>query len=107
MRLVDTNVLIYAHRHDAERHAQYRDWLESMINGPEPYAVSEFAVIGMLRIVTSRRIYRDKPATINEALAFAAQIRNQPHAHLVNPGPQFWRIFADLCQRCDVSGNLV
>ena len=43
MMLVDTNVLIYAHRRDAQRHPEYRDWVRAMINGSEPYAVSDFA----------------------------------------------------------------
>jgi toxin-antitoxin system PIN domain toxin len=107
MRLVDTNVMIYAHRHDADRHHDYRDWLEAMINGPEPYAVADFAVSGMIRVVTDRRIYREGSATIEEALAFADTIRNQPHATVVNPGLSFWTIFSGLCQRVEASGKLV
>jgi toxin-antitoxin system PIN domain toxin len=107
MRLVDTNVMIYAHRHDAERHEEYRDWLEMMLNGSEPYAVSDFAVMGMIRIVTNPETYREQAAKIDEALAFADEIRNQPHATLVNPGPRFWSIFSGLCQHVGARGNLV
>ena len=59
MMLVDTNVMVYAHRRDAERHPEYRDWMWAMINGPEPYAVADFAVLGMVRVVTDRRYYRE------------------------------------------------
>jgi predicted nucleic acid-binding protein len=49
MMLVDTNVLVNAHRPEANRHAEYRDWLQDLINSPQPYAVSDFALIGMVR----------------------------------------------------------
>jgi uncharacterized protein len=106
MMLLDANVLIYAHRRDADRHEEYRDWLESVIDGPQPYAVSDHALTGMIRIVTSPRIYR-RPATRQEALAFADQYRNQPHAHVIAPGPSFWDIFTTLCAEAGASGNLL
>ena len=107
MMLMDTNVLIYAHRRDADRHQEYQEWLRSMIDGPEPYAVSDFAVSRMIRVVTDRRIYRDTTATIEEALAFAGEVRNQPHATVVNPGARFWTIFTGLCRTIGASGKLV
>jgi len=104
--LLDTNVLIYAHRRDAERHDEYRDWLESLVNGPEPYAVSDHALMAMIRIVTNPRIY-PQPALLEEALAFADQYRNQPHAHVVSPGSAFWGLFATLCGQVGARGNLI
>jgi toxin-antitoxin system PIN domain toxin len=106
MMLPDTNVLIYAHRRDADRHEDYREWLESLIDGPEPYAVSDQALMGVIRVVTNPRIYQE-PATIEEALAFADQFRNQPHAQVISPGPNFWDIFAGMCGQVSARGNLV
>ena len=107
MMLVDTNVMVYAHRRDAERHPQYRDWVRAMINGPEPYAVADFAVLGMVRVVTDRRYYREVASTITDALAFADEIRNQPHARVISPGPKFWSIFSNLCRQTDAGGKLI
>jgi toxin-antitoxin system PIN domain toxin len=107
MMLVDTNVMVYAHRRDAERHPEYRDWMRALINGPEPYAVADFAVLGMVRVVTDRRFYREVASTITDALAFADEIRNQPQAHVISPGPKFWSIFSNLCRRTDAGGKLV
>jgi uncharacterized protein len=106
MMLVDTNVLVYAHRRDADHHEEYRDWLQALIDGPEPYAVSDHAVADMLRVITNPRIYRE-PATIDEALAFAGQLRNQPHAQVVGPGPRFWSLFTDLCRKANARAKLV
>ena len=33
MDLPDVNVLIYAFRTDSEDHAQYKEWLECVVNG--------------------------------------------------------------------------
>jgi uncharacterized protein len=107
MMLVDTNVMVYAHRRDAERHPEYRDWMRAMINGPEPYAVADFAVLGMVRVVTDRRYYREVASTIADALAFADEIRNQPHARVISPGPKFWSIFSNLCRQIDARAKLV
>jgi uncharacterized protein len=107
MMLVDTNVMVYAHRRDAERHPEFRDWMRAMINGPEPYAVADFAVLGMVRVVTDRRFYREVASTITAALAFADEIRNQPHAHVISPGPKFWSIFSNLCRQTDAGGKLI
>lgn len=106
MMLLDTNVLIYAHRRDARRHEEYREWLEALIDGPQPYAVSDHALMGMIRIVTNPRIYR-QPAMLEEALAFADQYRNQPHAMVVAPGTRFWPIFRSLCDAVGARGRLI
>jgi uncharacterized protein len=107
MMLVDTNVMVYANRRNAPRHEEYRRWLQSLIDGPEPYAVSDFAVAGAVRVITNHRIYKEDAATIDEALEFATAIREQPHAVVLHPGPRFWSIFTDLCLRHRASGRLV
>lgn len=106
MMLVDTNVMIYAHRLEADRHPEYRAWMDALVAGPEPYAVSDFAVNGMIRIVTDRRIYENATPTLI-ALNYAEAIRDQPHAHIVSPGARFWPIFGQLCQKAGASAKLV
>jgi toxin-antitoxin system PIN domain toxin len=81
--------------------------MQDVINGPEPYAVSDFAVAGLVRIITNDRIYKGDAATIDEALAFATAIREQPHAMVVNPGSRFWEIFTGLCRSANATGKLV
>jgi uncharacterized protein len=106
MRLVDTNVMIYAHRHEADRHAEYSTWMDALIAGPEPYAVSDFALNGVIRVVTDRRIYKNAtPAQV--ALSYAEKIRDQPHAQVISPGTRFWSIFTNLCVKLGASGKLV
>ena len=99
-------MLLYGHRQEAERHPEYRDWLQAMIDGPEPYAVSDFALNGMLRVITNPRIYRS-PTPLDRALPAADQIRNQPHAEVVGPGRRFWQIFIRLCGEVSARGKVV
>jgi uncharacterized protein len=106
MMLVDTNVLVYAHNAKAERHREYREWLQNLLTGPEPYAVSDMAVNGVVRLITDKRFFRP-PTPVDQALAYADQIRHQQHAHVVNPGARFWTIFADLCRKTNAMGKLV
>ena len=107
MMLVDTNVLVYANRRNAPRHEEYHAWMQGLIDGPEPYAVSDFAVVGLVRIITNRRIYKQDAATIEEAISFATEFRDQPHAMVVSPGSRFWSIFTGLCRATSAAGKLV
>lgn len=106
MLLCDVNVLVYAHRADAPNHAAYRAWLENVINRSAAYAVSDSVLAGFLRVVTHPRVFAP-PSSLEAALAFAAQIREQPNAVLVAPGKRHWLIFTELCQTAGVKGNLV
>lgn len=106
MMLFDVNVLVYAHRADAPDHGRYRSWLEEIINGELAYGVSDIVLSGFLRIVTHSRVF-DPPSRLIDALAFANQVRQQPNAILLEPGPRHWSIFTDLCQQVNAKGNLV
>ena len=106
MILLDVNVLVYAHREDAPDHAAYRAWLEAVINGDQTYGMTDIALSGFLRIVTHTRVF-NPPSTMEQALAFVADVRNQPNCVVVTPGPRHWSIFEDLCRTSGVKGNLV
>src|SRR5262249_58372777 len=69
---------------DAYRHLEYREWLRGLLAGPEPYVVSDFALSGMVRLSTDKRVFRS-PTPLQRALAFAGEIRHQPHPAVVNP----------------------
>ena len=106
MRLVDVNVLVYAHRRDAARHEDYADWLGGLLNGQEPYGISDLVLSGFLRIVTNPKVFR-QPTPIEAALAFTEALRTQPNCVPVEPGQRHWDIFTRLCRTAGVKGNLV
>ncbi len=106
MLLPDVNVLVYAFRRDHARHADYREWLEELINGAEAYGMSDTVLSGFVRIVTHPRIFRH-PDTIESALQFADQLRERPQCVMIAPGSRHWGIFSDLCRRAQAKGNWV
>jgi len=104
--LADVNILIYAFRSDSREHARYREWLESVINGPEAYGVAPQVLCSFVRIATHPRIYT-RPSRLEDALAFTRAIQEQPSARLVVPGREHWRIFETLCREAAAAGNLI
>ena len=100
------NLLAYAYREDAPRHAGYRLWLDRLVNGPEALAVSTLVLSGFLRVVTHPRVL-SPPSPIGHALAFSAAPLCAPGCVMVEPGPRHWIIFQDLCRDVDARGNLV
>ena len=106
MILLDVNILVTAHREDAEHHRNIKSWLESALRGPAGLAGSELALSGCLRIITHRKIFK-KPTPLAQALEFVDDIRSRAEVHLLRPGTGHWKIFLDLCRRGDARGNLV
>jgi len=104
--LPDVNVLIYAFRRDAARHAEYRAWLQDVVDGPNAFGVSPQVLGSVLRICTHPKIYH-RPSTTAETLAFCEALIDPPHATLVLPGERHWSIFAGLCAARGVTGNLI
>ena len=106
MILTDVNVLVYAHRRDAAQHSAFRKWLEDLINGDQAFGFSELILSGFLRVATHPRIF-NPPSRVNAALAFVENIRGQPNAAPLTPGPRHWGIFRGLCEATGVRGNLI
>jgi len=104
--LPDVNVLVYAYREDAARHARYRSWLEAVLNGPEAYGLSDLVLAGFLRVVTHPRVF-SPPSPTGHALDFTEVLRGHPNCVSVAPGPRHWDIFTGLCRTPGVKGNLV
>jgi uncharacterized protein len=106
MLLVDVNVLVYAHRSDAQDHARYRGWLESVMNGDGGYGVAELVLSGFVRVVTHARVFQ-QATPLASALAFADEVRGRPNCVVVRPGERHWDIFTRLCRESSAKGNLV
>jgi toxin-antitoxin system PIN domain toxin len=106
MRLIDVNVLVYAHRLDTLRHQDYAAWLRDLVAGQEPYGMSGLVLSGFLRVVTNPRVFR-RPTPPETALKFAEAVRTQPNCVPVEPGQRHWDIFTGLCRTTGVKGNLV
>ena len=106
MNLIDVNVLIYARRKDADRHADYRAWLTDALAAPEPVAVASQSLAAAVRILSHRGLWKN-PLTLAECLDYAEMIRTAPATVVVEPGPRHWGTFDTLCRAIRASGNVV
>ncbi|HRI57625.1 MAG TPA: type II toxin-antitoxin system VapC family toxin [Anaerolineae bacterium] len=106
MILFDVNVLVYAHREDAPNHVAYRDWLTDGIASDEAYGIADIVLSGFLRVVTHPRIF-SPPSTLDQALAFVHDIRDQPNCVVIQAGSRHWDIFERLCRAAEAKGNLI
>ncbi|MGO9061903.1 MAG: TA system VapC family ribonuclease toxin [Candidatus Binataceae bacterium] len=99
----DVNLLVYAHRADEKTHAAHRRWLEDVINGPRPFALSVLVAVGFIRIVTNPRIYTT-PTPPQVAIAAIEEIRAQPQCRVVVPGPNHLERVLELCRLVSAAG---
>lgn len=106
MILTDVNVLVYAHREDVDRHADYASWLAERARSADAFGVSDHVLSGFIRIATHPRAFA-RPSPLASALAFAEAVRSFPNAVPVAPGERHWGIFARLCEGANARGNLV
>jgi toxin-antitoxin system PIN domain toxin len=106
MLLPDVNVLIYAHRKDAQDHGDYAAWLRRLVEGPEPFAMSELVLVGFLRIVTDARAFR-VPTPPEVALAFVDEILARSGCRLVRPERRHFDIFRALYRATGATGARV
>lgn len=106
MVMPDVNVLVYAHREDEALHDAARDWVDTMVNGDEPFALSVLVTVGFVRIVTNRRIY-DQPTPSAVALAAIDAMLAHPNCRLRLPGPRHWQLVSQLCRGTEAAGKLV
>ena len=106
MLLLDANPLLYGLRADAPEHTPWRDWLEGLINGDEPFSACSATLGAVMRIATNTRIFK-RATPLPDVLAFIDDFRDSPGFVLVEPGPQHWALTAKLCQAVRATGNVV
>ena len=106
MQLLDVNILVYAFRKDSPDHGTYKQFLEDIVNAPEPFGVSDLVMSGFLRVVTHPKVFTN-PDPIADALDFTDKLRSAPQFVPVAPGARHWNLFTDLCRRTNAKGNIV
>ena len=106
MLLLDTNVVLAAHRADHPHHEPVRTWLEHMLGGDERFTVTALVWASFLRLSTNRRIF-EVPTPRDDAFAFIGALRAQPLHLPVAPGPRHLTLLRRLCEEADALGDLI
>jgi uncharacterized protein len=102
----DVNILVYAHRSDEARHDPYKAWLEKLVNGAEPFALSVLVAVAFVRIVTNKRIFAT-PTPLPTALSVLDHLFGHPRCRLAVPAVDHWDRVAALCRAAAATGKLV
>jgi len=106
MKLLDVNILVQAHRADADKHRDVKAWLEEQLRMGPRIVVSHLVLSGFLRIVTHPRVFKN-PTPLENALGFVEDFTGRKSVGLVQPGEKHWAIFLNLCREGEVKGNLI
>jgi toxin-antitoxin system PIN domain toxin len=104
--LFDVNVLLNAHRSGQEHHRVARELLETIVNAPAPFAVSEPVLAAFVRIATDPRAFT-VPTPLDDAFRFVDGLLRRPNARVVRAGDRHWQLFRELCRRTQARGALI
>lgn len=106
MDLLDVNILVNAHRRDSPRHGEFLEFVQSISEGDQPFAVPAVVFSGFFRVVTHQRIF-NPPSKFEDALLFAEQLRSLDQCIVVVPMEAHWSIFVELCRKGQARGSLI
>jgi toxin-antitoxin system PIN domain toxin len=105
MKLIDTNLLVYAYVPELPQHAAARRWLEQTLTEDEAVGLSWQCVLGFVRMVTSSRILR-VPVPLEKAVTLVDEWLQQPSVELVLPTPRHWTTLREILVSGQARGPL-
>jgi toxin-antitoxin system PIN domain toxin len=103
---LDTNILVYAHRGDAEWHDRAAARLRALAEGRAAWAIPWPCIHEFLAIVTHPRVY-DPPTPTDLALDQVDAWRESPSLLLLAEGPEHWPTIRPLMAAGRVAGPKV
>ena len=106
MKLLDVNLLLYAHDSTSKEYKRARPWLECAFVGPEIVALPWATILAFLRIATTPRV-ETRPLDTEEAVAIVTDWLAQANVIIVHPTDQHWRILSRLLPKSRVRGSLI
>jgi uncharacterized protein len=106
VKLVDTNVLVYALTPSDVHHESSRAWLGAAFSGRETVLLPWVSLVGFLRIVTHPRLYAN-PLRAEVALALVEDWLSLPHVVAPEPDDRHVARMAGALAATGRGGNLV
>ena len=106
MKLVDTNVLIYAVNADARQHLAAHDWLTRALADPVGLAMPWVSLLGFMRISTRTGILA-RPLAVQDALGLMNIWLQMPHTRVPEPTERHAALLGRLLLGAGSAGNLV
>lgn len=106
MKLLDVNLLLYAHNGAAPQHERIRPWFTDAMSGTETVALPWYSLCGFVRLATHRSVMAD-PLTADQALDYVEGWLQQPCATVVHPTYRHAAVLRDLLRAVGTAGNRV
>jgi uncharacterized protein len=103
---IDTNILVYAHRADAEWHANAAGCVRQLAEGQAAWALPWPCIHEFLAIVTHPRIYRP-PTPVDLALAQVDAWLESPSLVLLGETKEHWPVLRRLVSAGRIDGPVV
>lgn len=95
MKLVDTNVLVYAVDSSAVHHRVAKHWLDGALSGSAPVGLAWLALIGFVRLVTHPSVTAH-PLDTGSAMDVVDAWLGARSAHVLQPGPRHAGLLREL-----------
>ncbi|HUA74993.1 MAG TPA: type II toxin-antitoxin system VapC family toxin [Solirubrobacteraceae bacterium] len=105
MKLPDVNLFVYAYDALAPQHERAKTWLEDALSGSETVAFAWVALLGFIRLTTSRQRFA-APWGPEQALEVVDSWLAQPMATVVHPTARHASVLRDLLAPLGTGGNL-
>jgi toxin-antitoxin system PIN domain toxin len=105
VRLPDVNLFVYAYDTFSPQHEPAKQWLEDALSGTETVAFAWVALLGFIRLTTSRQRLAS-PWSAEQALDVVDSWLTQPVATVVHPTPRHASVLRDLLVPLGAGGNL-
>jgi toxin-antitoxin system PIN domain toxin len=105
VKLVDTNVLLYAVDEGSPHHAVARRWLEEQLSSAETFAFSWAVLLAFVRLATNPRIF-ESPLSTEAAFDLVDSWLAQPATTVVHPLDRHHQLLRELLAPLGTAGNL-
>ena len=105
MKIIDTNLLVYAYVPALEQHAAAKRWLEQTLTEEESVGLAWVSVLGFLRVVTNPRIFR-VPLLMERGVAVVDMWFEQQAVEIILPTPRHWTALREMLTMGQASGAL-
>ena len=106
MKVVDTNILVYAHRRDSAFHGQAAACVRGLAEDQNAWAIPWPCVHEFLAVVTNPRIFK-QPTPLPVALAQVETWLDSPSLRLLAEEDGYWTVLARLLRSSHVQAAKV
>lgn len=107
MLAVDANVLIYAHRREAQEHRAALELVSALATGADPWAIPWPCVYEFFSVVTNTKIWKAAASTPDQAWTQLAAWFAAPALRLINESEDFAALLSGFVRRNRVRGGVV